>query len=101
MCTSHQSYHRNPLHCLLPPHMLEEIAKNADEDLRRLALHNLSTSGRFRGTREVLGEMLGLFQSAGDQKRRTIFDARASETLPGVRFRGEGDPKSKDPAVND
>ena len=101
MCMCSQSNHRDPLHCLLPPHMLEKIAENGKGKMKRLAMHNLSTSGRFRGSREVMGELLGLFQSAGDKKRRTIYDAHSSENLPGVRVRGEGDPASSDPAVNE
>lgn len=101
MCTCSHSNHRNPLHCILPPHLLEKIAENAQGEMKRLAMHNLSMSGTFRGSREVMGELLGLFQSVGDKKRRTIYDARKSETLPGVRVRGEGDPKTGDDAVDE
>lgn len=101
MCTFSNTHERDPLHCLLPPYLLEKIAENSKGKLQRIAMHNLSMSGRFRGRREVMGELLGLFQSAGGKKRRTIYDARGSETLPGVRVRGEGDPKSPDPAVNE
>lgn len=93
--------HRNPLHCVLPPHILEEIARRAAPKQQQWAMNTLQTSARFRGNREVLGELLGLFGSAGTVKRRTIYDARNAETLSGIRVRGEGDPKSKDVEVNE
>ncbi|MEP7199590.1 MAG: M4 family metallopeptidase, partial [Chloroflexota bacterium] len=34
-------------------------------------------------------------------KRRTVYDARGGAKLPGRRVRGEGDPRSKDVAVNE
>ncbi len=101
MCTCAHAPHHNPLHCLLPPHLLEKIAQNAGGELRQLALENLSSSGKFRGNREVMGELMGLLQSGGDQKRRTVYDAKGKQGLPGARVRGEGDPASSDPAVNE
>jgi len=88
-----------PLHCIIPPHMLREIAKRGDPDQQAWAFRTLSLSEQLRGQRQVLG-MFALATPAG-AKRRTIYDARHGEELPGVLVRGEGDPKSKDPAINE
>lgn len=88
-----------PLHCIIPPHMLREIAQRGDPDQQVCAFRTLSLSEQFRGRRQVLG-MFALATPAG-AKRRTIYDARRGEELPGTLVRGEGDPKSKDPAVNE
>jgi Zn-dependent metalloprotease len=92
---------RHPLHCIVPPHMLKEIVERGDTAQKEWALETLAVSARIRGNREILGELLGLFPSAGDEKVRTVYDARGGEALPGVRVRGEGDPSSKDEAVNE
>ena len=88
-----------PLHCIIPPHMLREIARRGDPDQQAWAFDTLSLSEQLRGQRQVLG----LFAPAtlAGAKRRTIYDARQGEDLPGALVRGEGDPKSKDPAVNE
>jgi len=102
MCTcASPVYHRNPLQCIVPLHILVEIASRGDPQQRSRAMQHLAMSERLRGHREILGQMLGLFQSAGDQKRRTIFDAQGAETLPGVVVRNEGDEPSQDVAVNE
>lgn len=88
-----------PLHCIIPPHMLREIAQRGDPDQQAWAFGTLSLSEQLRGQRQVLG-LLAPATPAG-AKRRTIYDARQGEDLPGALVRGEGDPKSKDPAVNE
>jgi Zn-dependent metalloprotease len=91
----------NPLLCVTPPHMLEEIARRGAEHHREWAIKTLIASERLRGQRDVLGQMLGLFPSGGADKRRTIFDAQGDMTLPGTRVRGEGDPPSGDVDVDE
>lgn len=81
--------------------MLEHIARHGLPQHKEWALRTLAASARLRGNREILGELIGLFPSGGEQKRRTVYDARGRETLPGVRVRGEGDPPSKDKQVNE
>jgi Zn-dependent metalloprotease len=81
--------------------MLREIAKRGEEDEREHAFKSLSLSGQFRGRREVLGAFMLASATPTGEKRRTIYDAKHGEDLPGMLVRGEGDPKSKDPAVNE
>src|SRR4051812_18623354 len=97
MCKHHSSEHdRNPLLCILPPHILVEVSKRGGTSHKDWALHTLAASERFRGNREILGELIGVFPSVGPEKRRTVYDAQGTETLPGVRVRSEGDPPSQD-----
>lgn len=88
-----------PICCILPPYMVDEIVQNGDANQRALALQTLRASEQFRGRREAVGG-ISFLASAGE-KRRTIFDAKNSQQLPGTLVRGEGDPPSEDPAVNE
>jgi Zn-dependent metalloprotease len=94
-------HHRNPLHCVVPPHILKEILERGQDEHKNWALQTMALSERLKGNREILGELLGLFPSVGDQKRRTIYDARGAQSLPGTRVRGEGEAASKDVEVNE
>jgi Zn-dependent metalloprotease len=87
------------IQCIIPPHMLRHLVEQGDPRLRARALRTLVASAQMRGRREVLGA-LALAAPAG-QKRRTIFDAKHGQDLPGHLVRGEGDPDSGDAAVND
>ena len=91
---------RVPLHCILPPHILEHLAQRGTELQRRLALHALYLSGQFRGQREALGALAAGAPSPGG-KRRTIYDAKHTEDLPGQRLRGEGERATGDPAADE
>jgi Zn-dependent metalloprotease len=93
------SHCRNPLHCIIPPHMLEHLATHTDDGLRGRAFQALTTSAHMRGRRELLG-LLPMGAPSGG-KRRTIYDASKSMTLPGKLVRGETDPESSDSAVNE
>jgi Zn-dependent metalloprotease len=95
----HQIYFRCPICCILPPHILEHVAVNGNQEQREWAFRTLNVSAQFRGRRNVIGAIN--FAVSPGQKRRTIFDAKNSEELPGVLVRGEGDPPSSDPAVNE
>ena len=83
---------------IVPPHILLELAKRGTEEQRALALETLAHSERLRGQREILSA-LALATPAG-QKRRTIYDAQHTATLPGGLVRGEGGPSNNDGDVN-
>jgi Zn-dependent metalloprotease len=89
----------HPIYCIVPPYILRAIAENGNPDQRDWAFQTLTQSEQFRGRRMALGSLL-LVTPAG-QKRRTIFNANNRTTLPGTLVRGEGDPPSDDPAVNE
>jgi Zn-dependent metalloprotease len=87
-------------HCtIIPPYITREIIQRGTPHQRARALRDLSMSERFRGRREVLGELR--FATPAGMKRRTIYDAKNGYDLPGLLVRGEGDPSSKDTAVNE
>jgi Zn-dependent metalloprotease len=95
----HQVDSRCPICCIIPPHMLEKVAINGSLPQREWAFQTLNISAQFRGRRSVVGAVY--FAPSPGEKRRTIYDAKSGEELPGVIVRNEGDPDSADEAVNE
>lgn len=87
------------IQCIVPPHMLREIAQRGDPSQRSWALQTLALSERLRGRRETIGAF-PIAAPAGE-KRRSVFDAHGSYGLPGTLIRSEGTAPSDDPAVNE
>jgi len=86
---------------IVPPHILEHIAINADEmELRERAIMNLQAQSRVRGMREGLAQFAFAGLATGTM-RRTIYDAKHKASLPGTLVRSEGQAASKDVAVNE
>lgn len=79
--------------------MLREIVTNGSSEMRAWAFQTLTVSEQLRGRRLTVGNIS--FASPAGEKRRTIFDAKNGSTLPGTLVRGEGDPPTNDPAVNE
>ncbi|MBD2447600.1 peptidase M4 family protein [Nostoc sp. FACHB-152] len=94
----HSLHTRCPICCIVPPHMLENVAVNGNPQQRSWAFHTLNVSAQLRGRRDVVGNLF-IAPSPGE-KRRTIYDAKNGQQLPGTLVRGEGDPPSNDEAVN-
>ena len=94
-----QNRHRCSIYCVVPPHMLEKVAVNGNEEQQDWAFRTLNLSAEFRGRRRAVGSIN--FAVSPGEKRRTIFDAATTQTLPGKLVRGEGDPPSTDEAVNE
>ncbi len=92
---------RSPLLCIVPPQILWHIARGESRDLADWALHTLTVSERMRGTRAVLGALAPLAATPAGHMRRTVYDAGNAERLPGTLARSEGDPPSRDVAVNE
>jgi Zn-dependent metalloprotease len=119
---------RNPLHCFIPPHILERVILAAPASRSRLrsgntlaqaALKTLSLTHSFAVAR--VGELeanrplrqfvrLQRLTSArpglkaalgGNKKQRTIYTADHTSTLPGRVVLQEGGPISNDVAVNE
>jgi Zn-dependent metalloprotease len=89
---------RNPLHCVIPPHILLHLAREGTAAQREWAAHALLASERMRGERQVNAQLF--VGSPTGTKRRTIFTAGGQQVLPGKLVRGEGAKPSKDKAVN-
>ncbi len=88
-----------PICCIVPPHMLQEVAQNGSSEQRAWAFQTLELSAQIRGRREAVGGVS--FMASAGEKRRTIYDAKNGTELPGVLVRGEGDPPTDDLAVNE
>jgi len=99
MCEHHKLPIHNSVQCIVPPHILESMIARGSEKQKRWAMRNLHLDGQLRGERHVQ-EAVFTMTPAGE-KRRTIYDAGSGQTLPGKLVRGEGDPASKDVAVNE
>ncbi|HKI54809.1 MAG TPA: M4 family metallopeptidase [Anaerolineales bacterium] len=95
--------HRHPIHCIVPPHVLEQIATKGSDTQKSLAIDTLKASERMRGQRRALADFSGAvsrFAAVGG-KERIIYDAKNGSTLPGTVVRNEGDPDSSDVTVNE
>lgn len=93
------SHNVNPIECILPPHMLEEVAKRGDAKQKEWALKTMALSEKFRGRREAFAEVY--VSTPVGMKFRTVYDAKTGYDLPGEMVRKEGDPESGDIAVNE
>jgi Zn-dependent metalloprotease len=92
--------HRNPIHCIVPPHVLRALLEQKDKRLRDIALRTLTASVRIRERRTVLAQVPMAVPTG--EKQRTIYDLKGKvHPLPGELVRSEGDNPSSDDAVND
>lgn len=87
---------------IVPPYILRAIARNGTPQQRDWALHTLALDVTMRSLRQgpwVWHE--GMELAASGQKRRSVYDAKGSQNLPGTLVRKEGDQASADKAVNE
>jgi len=102
---------RHSLHCILPPHILSNLARNGSQTQREQALQHLQVDHTVRSARlnqslmrvaarprRVTGGSL-----AEPSAQRSIFDARHAETEPptGSLVRSEGQEPVADQEVNE
>jgi len=96
---------REPLHCILPPYILERLAESADARVRRLAVEAIAATAAARATRVTLATLAGMaaIPSPAGHKHRLVYDVRQGSfaDLPGRLVRIEGQPAVKDRAVNE
>lgn len=96
---------RNPLLCIVPPHILREIARNGTAKEREIALRTLATDGTSRERRigyDSKGSgTLAVVSPGAPRKHRTIYDGGGLEELPGQAVRKEGSRDSADIEVNE
>ena len=98
--------HRHSIFCILPPYVLRNIAQNGTPQQRAVAAQTLATDQTFRALRAAQGTATLAARRPPTlpiegQKRRTIFDARQEQTLPGRIVRGEGNGPTGDAAVDE
>jgi Zn-dependent metalloprotease len=96
---------RNPIHCIVPPYVLEGLAQNGTDAQRERALRALAHDQVVRAARaQRLADQGTAPAAAGatpGQPQRTIRDAGGSETTDGPVVRQEGDDPVDDVAVNE
>jgi Zn-dependent metalloprotease len=101
--------HRHSLHCIVPPIVLERIARNGSEEQRRRALDTMARDQSLRAARaqNVMRRTTGhafdaLSLGPGGAPNRTIYDAKNTEDLMGaVVAWEEGSPTTGDEAVDE
>jgi Zn-dependent metalloprotease len=98
----------SPSHCILPPDLLDRLARAGDELLRTAALDTLQLDHQFRLTRAEMASRLGgrlsrpiTFARIGGKPQRTIYNQQHSTSqTPGTVARAEGQAAVADIAVN-
>ncbi|WP_333769626.1 M4 family metallopeptidase [Streptomyces sp. IBSBF 2435] len=95
-----------PVFCtIIPPHVLDRLARAEDLALAASARHTLEHDARER-TRRHLNTVLGpaaaavVAAAASDKPHRTVYDAKHRDTLPGHKVRAEGAEPASDASVN-
>lgn len=102
MCRA--NHHRNPLFCIIPPNVLENIAQNGTPEQRAEALNTLAIDNTVRVLRAAQPRRRGITRRslmAEPVKHRDIYDAGNTTELPGRLVRSEGAPASSDVVVNE
>lgn len=91
----------NPLYCIIPPHILRNVAERGNSNQKNSAWRALSISDQIRGQRQALAPFAPFLMTPTGAKRRSIYDAQNEDELPGKLVRNEGDPSVGDPAVDE
>ena len=97
----------NPIHCFLPPHVLNRLVESEDAEIRQLAVEAIENAAEARAVRNILSTMsfMAAIPSPAGNKHRLIYDMKNKRpfrfNLPGKLVRSEGDPPVTDEAVNE
>jgi Zn-dependent metalloprotease len=100
---------RHPIQCILPPHIVANLARNGSDAQRALALDHLQVDHSVRSVRlnqslmRVAPRPRRVTAAATPSAQRTIFDSKNAEDQPpsGVLVRSEGQAKVSDVAVDE
>jgi Zn-dependent metalloprotease len=100
-----QAIHRHSIFCILPPHILREMARRGNTAQRNAALNTLALDTTHRVQRMTF-QMLAaaprqVVTGTAPQVHRTIYTAQHQETKPGQLVRSEGQAATSDDAVNE
>lgn len=104
MSNCHCPHEHNPLHCILPPHMLENLAQRGTAAEREFAKQALAVSQTIREERVRVAAATpraARAAAAAAVKKRTIYDANSGTQLPGTKVRSEGQAATGDAAVDE
>ena len=94
---------RNPLSCIIPEYLLDEMSKNKDEKIREAALRTMAMMNMVLANREAMGQLATLqrTRAAVPGIRRSIYSADNTDNLRVRLIRSEGSTPSGDGAVDD
>jgi Zn-dependent metalloprotease len=99
--------HRHSIFCILPPHVLREMARRGSAAQRNAALDTMAVDATQRGQRMAFMLLAAAafrpppVTGAAPQVHRTIYTAGNDQTLPGTLVRGEGQASVTDVSVNE
>ena len=100
-----ESRHRHSIFCIVPPHILREMARHGNAAQRNAALNSLALDATHRAQRMTMQLLAaGPPQAVTDappQVHRTIYTSGNQETASGQLVRAEGQPAGTDVAVNE
>ena len=98
----------NPLHCFLPPYIIDRLVESGDAEIRRLGTEALASDAAARAVRSTLAmmPMMAAIPSPSGNKNRLVYDMKNDApfpiVLPGKLIRSEGEqPVVGDEAVNE
>jgi Zn-dependent metalloprotease len=94
----------NPVHCFLPPHIIDRLVESEDADIRRLGIEAMASAAATRAVRSTLSQMsmMTAIPSPAGTKHRLVYDMKSRRSpLPGKLVRSEGGPPVADEAVNE
>ena len=90
---------------IIPPYILDHLAQSDEAAVRRVAIEAIAQSAAARAVRATMTMMPGFaaVPSPGVKLHRLVYDVEHGgfSQLPGTLVRSEGDPKSRDPMVNE
>ena len=90
------------IYCIIPPYMLDQIARNGTPIQRAQAAQTLSATAELNQQRQAFRAGVGPMAAAPSAgKQRTVYDAKKGSNLPGTLVRKEGDPATADVGVNE
>jgi Zn-dependent metalloprotease len=94
---------RNPIQCIIPPYITDELVKSDNPEIRSRAIAQLRSASKMRAMRVAAQAMPSLMavMAPNKKKNRLIYDAKKKDQLPGTLIRSEGGGKSTDSAVNE
>ena len=99
-------HNRNSIFCIVPPRILINIARNGNSDEREFALRTIAADQTIRTNRLTFSLAGGLKVQhaaaalAPPQKKRSIYDAKQTQDLPGTLIRSEGQAAVADQSVD-
>lgn len=103
MCNSN---HIHSIECILPPHMLEAINMRGDMKMRKMAASLVKDAETYRQSRIEAAPPTSFMAApalaarAKPKIKRKVYNGQKKAGLPGKLVRKEGDPPSRDKAVN-